>query len=87
MYLFNIIPEIIHKKYKYMLIHIFTAARLVCAKKWKNQENPTTEDLVKKLFDIVEMDSLSEALRNNLRSFILESWRKLGSEARMKEDK
>ena len=60
--LLNIMPEITDKKIKYCLMYILIAARLLWAQKWKNEDVPTREELLKKLLDITELDTLSEAL-------------------------
>ena len=57
------------------LLYIFTAARLFWAQKWKNEETPTMEELLKKVLDIAELDTLSEALREQPRDFVKQSWK------------
>ena len=75
MLLLNIMPEIIDKKIKYSLLYIFTAARLLWAQKWKNVETPTMDELLKTLLDIAELDILSEALWDQPRDFVKQSWK------------
>lgn len=55
-----------------MLLHIFTAAKLIWARKWKNQKNQKKKELLK-LLDIVEMERLSETLCENPRTYVTES--------------
>ena len=75
MLLLNIMAEITDKKIKYSLLYIFTAARLLWAQKWKNEEIPTMNELLKKLLGIAEVDMLSEALRDQPRDFVKQSWK------------
>ena len=55
-------PEITDKKIKYFFMYISVAVRLLWAQKWKSEDTPTREEFLKKLLNIVELDTLSEAL-------------------------
>ena len=45
------------------------------AQKLKNEETPTMDELLKKLLGMEELDMLSEALRDQLRNFVKQSWK------------
>ena len=68
------------KKMKYHLMYIFTAARLLWAQKWKSEETPTIEELLKKLWDIAELDILWEQSRD----YVKQSWKLIYSWAQRK---
>ena len=51
-------------------MYTLTAARLLWAQKWKSEETPTIEELLKKLWDIAELDTLSEALQEQPRGCV-----------------
>ena len=72
--LLNIMSEITDKKIKYCLMYILVAARLLWAQKWKSEEIPTMEEILKKLLDIAELGTLLEALRKQPRDYVKQSW-------------
>ena len=56
-------------------MYILTAARLLWAQKWKSEETLMIEELLKKLWDIVELDTLSDALREQPRDYVKQTWK------------
>ena len=42
--------------------------------KWKSEDTPMVEEFLKKLLDIAELDTLSEALREQPRDYAKQSW-------------
>lgn len=64
MFLLSIVPNDFRKEIKHIIIHVTTAARIMYPQMWKNMETPTVEMLVQKIYEIVEMDVLTERIRN-----------------------
>ena len=49
---------------KYIVVYIVTAARILYAKNWKSPMVPKQEDLIEKIWEIAEMDILSEVMKD-----------------------
>lgn len=49
-----------NKNNRHVLILVNTAARLLFAQMWKNVEMPKLEVLIGKIYEMVEMDMLTE---------------------------
>uniref|UniRef100_R4G9D8 Reverse transcriptase domain-containing protein n=1 Tax=Anolis carolinensis TaxID=28377 RepID=R4G9D8_ANOCA len=64
MYLLGITNVKLNKNQDKMFFLIGTAARLVLAKVWKQKNIPTIEDWIIKLFDLIQMDSLTQKLND-----------------------
>ena len=62
MALLNVISGINDNKLKRCLMYILTAARLLWAQKWKTEEVPTIEELLKKLWDTAELDTIRSTM-------------------------
>ena len=84
MALLNVISGVNDNKLKHCLMYILTAARLLWAQKWKTKEGPTIEELLKKLWDIAELDTLSEVLREQPRDYVKQNWKLIYSWAQKK---
>lgn len=65
--------NIINKHWRVML-YMVTGARLVLAKKWKDNALPTLEDWLLKLFELREMDRLTYMMRNEDQNELQEEW-------------
>ena len=58
----NIMPEIVDKEMRYLIIHVITAARILYGKYMKQTEIPSLEELTEKILEMAEIDVLTEAL-------------------------
>ena len=68
------LPESLDKRESHLVIHIIIAARILYAWKWKKIEIPNHEELVEKIMEVVEMDILTEALKDNSIEEESEKW-------------
>ena len=68
------LPESLDTRESHLVIHIITAARIPCAWKWKKTEIPNREELVEKIMEVVEMNILTEALKDNSIQEASEKW-------------
>lgn len=59
------------------MLYVIIAARLVYARMWKNPEIPSVEMWIEKLYEIVEMDVLTERLRDGEMERIQKLWNPL----------
>lgn len=63
-FLLNIIPTNIDKNNKHIMVNIITTARILFASYWKRTEIPNTSELINKIYELVEMDVLTDILRD-----------------------
>ena len=79
LFLLNIMPEIINKEMRCLIIHIITAARILYEKYWKKAEILSLEELTEKILEVVEMDVLTEALNERSSQKGLKNWERFYS--------
>lgn len=73
-FLLNITTEMQNKD-KYLVIQIITAARIVYAQMWKIVAVPDDIKLIDKLFELAEMDIITERLKAGNVNKIESAWK------------
>lgn len=59
---------------KYLIIHVNTIVRLLYAQMWKGENSQNIEKMIEKLYEMVEMDTLTERLKEGNLQKIEKCW-------------
>lgn len=73
-YLLGIFGDEIPSKYGKIVFYMVSLAWICYAQKWKCSDIPTKEDWMIKLYDGIEMDKLTQTLRNENKGKLTEEW-------------
>lgn len=56
----------LEKKYGKLILYMVTAGRLLCVRRWNQNEMPTVQDWVTKLQELAEMAKLTSLVRGEI---------------------
>ena len=74
LFLLNMVTSVANPKFRYLIVHIVTAARMLYAQMWKQDDIPSKVNLILKIYELIEMDVLTERLREGNVKRRIESW-------------
>lgn len=60
----NILPEVLGKKQKHLIVNLITAVRIVWVKHWKAEMIQSKQELIENFLKTAEMDILTVILKD-----------------------
>uniref|UniRef100_A0A8C6Y0H4 Uncharacterized protein n=1 Tax=Naja naja TaxID=35670 RepID=A0A8C6Y0H4_NAJNA len=76
LFLLGMIKKKFPPKDKYLIAHLLTAARIVLAQKWKEPTIPSTQTVINKMYECVEMERLTVKLNGKEDTDYYKIWEK-----------
>ena len=73
-FLLGLLPNTVDIQSYYFILHVLTAARLIWAQVWKDENPPNDDMIIKKILESAEMDRVTKRLKGEEESRFYLNW-------------